>query len=299
MFYVIDDVIKYSRIFRSMPVDVSEELRGWSWSSPPLSPPYPVKLAVSDITNEFCGSGRFIYLRYVERKPEQLQPKLARGKFIHDVIAEASRIAKMIIYSGEVGRFRDEFMRRGVEAYSKTSMEDVVEGSREIFNLLWSYAVDMFSSSLAKARARSPYLSVDSIAALTVPGISEYPVDGTLVGLTKTIRIDNLIPPSIIVEYKTREYQPIYEVGLAAYALAYESQYEIPVNHAILVNVRIDEKRGDVKYYEKPVAITDNLRQKFIDLRDNLAKIVNDQLDPGKPEQCHPDCPYIKICRTI
>jgi CRISPR/Cas system-associated exonuclease Cas4 (RecB family) len=32
MFYMIDDVIKYSRIFRSMPVDVSEELRGWSWS---------------------------------------------------------------------------------------------------------------------------------------------------------------------------------------------------------------------------------------------------------------------------
>lgn len=299
MFYTIDDVVKYSRIFRNMPIDVSEELRGWSWSNPPLVPPYPVKLAVSDIANEFCETGRFVYLRYVEKAPEQLQPRLTRGKLIHNTIAEASRIAKMIIYSGAIEKFRDKFIENTEKTYSKLSSEATVEGFREIFNLIWSYAADIFSSSLAKARARSPYLSIDSIAALTIPGVNEYPVDGTLIGLTKTIRIDNLLPPSIIVEYKTREYQPIYEIGLTAYALAYESQYETPVNHAILVSVKIDEKRRNIKYYEKPIAISDHLRQKFIDLRDNLAKIVNDQIDPGKPKQCHPDCPYLKLCKTI
>ncbi|MEM2194745.1 MAG: type I-A CRISPR-associated protein Cas4/Csa1 [Candidatus Methanomethylicia archaeon] len=297
MFYTIDDVVKYSRIFRNMPVDISEELRGWSWSNPPLIPPYPLKLSVSDIANEFCETGRFIYLRYVEKAPEQIQPRLARGKLIHDTIAEALRIAKMIIYSGRLEGFREKFMAEAEESYRKVSQN--IEDMRETFNTVWSYAADIFSSSLARAKARSPYLSIDSIATLTIPGVSEYPVDGTLIGLTKTIRIDYLLQPSIIVEYKTREYNPIYEVGLAAYALAYESQYETPINHAIIVSVKIDERRREIKYYEKPIAISDHLRQKFIDLRDNLMKIVNDRIDPGKPKQCHPDCPYLKVCKSI
>ncbi|MGB9730224.1 MAG: type I-A CRISPR-associated protein Cas4/Csa1 [Thermoprotei archaeon] len=295
MFFTIEDLIKYSRMFRSMLVDVSEELRGWNWNVPPLIPAYPVKMSVSDLTNEFCGTGRFVYLKYVKRVQELLQPKLMRGKLIHDTITEASKMAKLLIYSGYIKNFREKFTESGERVYSNMNIIGV-ENSEEIFKMIWDYAADVFSSSLVRARSRSPYLSVDSIVALTVPGTNEYPVDGTLIGLTKTIRIDNLLPPSIIVEYKTREFQPVYEVALAAYALAYESQYEIPINYAILVNIKIDERRRDIKYYEKLVAISDSLRQQFIDLRDSLAKIVSDQIDPGKPKSCPVDCPYFKVC---
>jgi len=295
VFFTIEDIIKYSRMFRNMPVDVSEELRGWNWNTPPLIPAYPIKMTVSDLTNEFCETGRFIYLKYVKKIPETPQPKLIRGKFIHDTITEASKTAKLLIYLGHIENFREKFIENGETVYNNMNTTNI-ENAKEIFKMIWNHAADTFSSSLTRAKSRSPYLSIDSIAALTVPGINEYPIDGTLIGLTKTIRIDNLLPPSIIVEYKTREYQPIYEIALAAYALAYESQYETPINHAILINIKIDEKRKDMKYYEKLVSISDSLRQQFIDLRDHLAKIVNDQIDPGKPKNCPTDCPYFKIC---
>jgi CRISPR-associated protein Csa1 len=295
MFFTIEDIIRYSRMFRSIPVDISEELRGWNWNTPPLIPTYPIKMAVSDLTNDFCETGRFVYLKYVKRIPELSQPKLIRGKFIHDTITEASKTAKLLIYSGHIDNFREKFIENGEIIYNNMNTTNI-ENAKEIFKMIWNYAADVFSSSLTRARSRSPYLSIDSIVALTVPGINEYPIDGTLIGLTKTIRIDNLLPPSIIVEYKTREYQPIHEITLAAYALAYESQYETPINHAILINIKIDEKRKDIKYYEKPIPISDTLRQQFIDLRDNLAKIINDQIDPGKPKNCSLDCPYFKIC---
>ena len=115
VFYTFSDVARLCRTFRGMPCEVSEELRGWSWSSPPLLYPYSFQLSVSDVANSFCESGRFVYLKYVAKERERPSWRLRRGSLVHYVLSEASRTAKSIILSGvsDPQEFKSEFMEKG------------------------------------------------------------------------------------------------------------------------------------------------------------------------------------------
>ena len=296
-------MVRFSRLFRRMPAEVSEELRGWMWSDYPLVSSFSVRLGVSDVAGGFCSSGRFVYLKYVLKVKGEVSWRVEAGSFIHRVYSEAVRNVKSILYSCddlESCNLHEEFEARRLKVKNMLLNNLKVlnrEVAARIFDRLWDYARDTYSSTLQKVKTISPYLNVDGAVSLITPLITEYPVDGTLIGLTKAIRVDALLPPSTIVEIKTRELKPEYKVGLAAYALAFESQYEIPVNYAVLVNVRFNKDYTSFKVYEKPVLISDSLRQEFIDKRDQLARIVEEELDPGKPEKCDPECPYIKYCR--
>ncbi|WP_256202699.1 CRISPR-associated protein Cas4 [Sulfuracidifex tepidarius] len=59
-----------SRRTRSTPRSISEELRGWNWSEPPVYPPSTMTLGVSDLTNGLCPTGRFAFLKYTGKKVE-------------------------------------------------------------------------------------------------------------------------------------------------------------------------------------------------------------------------------------
>ena len=302
VFFTLGDVARLCRVFRSLPCEVSEELRGWSWGEPPLLYASDFLFSASEIANGFCDSGRLIYLRHVVKERERPNWRLRRGSLVHYVLSEASRIAKSIILGGvlDLEAFRYEFMERGRRVLEACREQfKGLRGVDELFELLWVRAVDTFSSELAKASSRSPYLSFDGLASMVVPFTCEFPVDGSLIGLSRTLRIDLMLYPNIIVEVKTRSWHPDYELGLAAYALAFESQYEIPVNYGVVLLVRIDQSKRDLKVYERIVRITDGLRQAFIDRRDSYAKIIEDSLDPGKAKRCSPDCPYLHVCREV
>ena len=298
MFYTIDDVVRFARMFRGLKIDVSDELRGWRWSDYPLMYPFSFRLSLSDVANGFCETGRFVYVKYVVKAREKVNWRVKRGSLIHKVYAEAVRVAKSAVYDGVVDsdEFKVRFMGEGerVRAEVLKGYGDVPRAEL-IFDKLWSYAADVYASSLVRARSKSPYLSLDSLAYLTVPLTAEYPIDGGLIGLTGAIRVDALLHPNIMVEVKTREFHPDYELGLAGYALAFESQYETPVNFAVLAQVRLTDN-GSFKLYERIIRLDDQLRTRFIERRDQLAKIVEDQVDPGKPSRCHADCPYRQVC---
>ena len=303
MFYTFEDVVRFGRVFRGFPVDVSEELRGWRWSEYPVVHVSSVRLGVSDIAGGFCGSGRFVYLKYVLRVREyRVVERVEAGSFIHRVFSETVRAAKKAVYmcdSVYSCRFRENFEEQRSHVFSRVAgglkflRREVAE---KIFDQLWSYGVSVYTSAFMKVKSMSPYLSLDGAASLIVPLVTEFPVDGTLLGLTRAIRLDALLPPAVIVEIKTRELKPIYNVALAAYAMAYESQYHIPVNHAVLVNVRFSKDYSSFRVYEKIVPISDSLRQEFIDLRDKLSRIVEEGIDPGFPSECDPECPYYSFC---
>ena len=80
---------------------VSEELRGWMWTEPPVAPLHDVKLGVSDVITGFCDSGRNVYLKYVEKIREKPNPILERGALIHQVHERAVSTAKKLIYNLE------------------------------------------------------------------------------------------------------------------------------------------------------------------------------------------------------
>jgi len=303
MFYTFENAYKLARIFRELPVDVSEELRGWRWNEYPLLHSSSVRLSVSDIANGFCDSGRFVYLKYVLKvRGSFLSERVEAGTFIHKAFSEIVRLAKRVIYSCEDLEYCK--FRESIEEFKEPTFRRLVKGlkvlnerkAKRIFEKLWELGVSTYESAFIKVKSSSRYLSIDGAAALIVPLITEYPIDGSLVGLNKAIRIDALLPPSTLIEVKTREVKPIYDVALAAYAIAFESQYEVPVNYAVLINLRFDRNYDSFKIYERAVPIGDALRQRFVEVRDGLTRIVEEREDPGLPERCDPECPYFRYC---
>lgn len=304
MFYTWDKIKEVSREIRRIPFEgISEEVRGWNWNTPPLASTYNVKLAVSDIVTGYCDTGRNVYLKYVEHVREEWNPILGRGSLIHKIHEEAISCAKKLIYileklSGEIfhRRFVEE-KEKFIERISNRYEENFLKENLWIVDKLWSMAALTFSAQLENTLSRSRYLSRETIVSLTAPETAEFPIDGTLIGLTPTIRIDSYLPPGILVELKTRPYKPEYQLTLAGYALAFESMYETPIDHGILLQINIDEKSKSIRFYPKIITLGDDIRTEFIERRDRYAEIVVNEEDPGMPDECSPACPYQYYCK--
>lgn len=75
MFFTFEEVVRLSEYVSRMPRHVSEELRGWRWSEPPLLHSSTVYLSFSEATYGVCPTGRDVYLRRVARvRPPRLPP---------------------------------------------------------------------------------------------------------------------------------------------------------------------------------------------------------------------------------
>ena len=304
MFFTWNDVAELSRAIRRTPFEgVSEELRGWNYTEPPVAPTYSVKLGVSDIISGYCDTGRNVYVKYVLHARQRPNPILERGYIVHAVHEYAVASAKHIILgldriSGDafLNTFRSEIDEVKSSILSRTGAYGVEEASWLIEALWWKAGL-IYSAQLERALSRSRHLSRETLAALVTPEFAEFPVDGTLVGLTPTLRVDSLLPMGLIVEIKSRPFKDEYLLALAGYALAFESHYEMPVDFGVMMQVQVDDKRRDIKFYRRIVPISDDLRSGFLERRDALAAAVAVGEDPGAPEACNLACPYLHVCQ--
>jgi CRISPR-associated protein Csa1 len=295
-FYSYDDVLRISKLIQEMPCEISEELRGWNWHNPPLLPAYTTQINVSDLSFS-CQTGRLAFLRYKMKVKEQGDERLHFGSFIHKVISMATSTAKSLLYSST--------MQNGGELYEKMTkrMEDILsvrglpESYIKAFKALWNRAALTYASSLDKVLELSKYLSIDGLVSRVVPWICEFPLDGRLLGLNRAVRIDALVPPTLIIEFKTRRPNRNVEVALAAYALIFECSYRIPVNHAVILYIEFAPDASSFKTYEKVLRIDDSLRLEFVEKRDLYASKAYLDVDPGLPADCDPYCPYLGVCR--
>lgn len=295
-FYSYDDVLRVSQLIQDMPCEVSEELRGWKWRDPPLLSAYDIKLNASDLSFS-CKTGRLAFLRYYVKARETPGDGLKFGAFVHKVIAEATAQAKAILYNSRP--------TNGVDFYDKMirSMRLVIDISSSpndyvrALEALWGRAALTFSSALDRVTELSKYLSLDGLVNRVVPWICEFPLDGRLLGLNRAIRIDALVPPALIIEFKTRKPCRDFEITLAGYALCFESQYKIPVNHAVILYLEFNNDKSAFKVYENILRIDDALRMEFIEKRDLYASKASSGVDPGLPEVCDSYCPYLGVCQ--
>lgn len=295
-FYSYDDVLRVSQLIQEMPCEVSEELRGWRWREPPLLPAYDVKLNASDL-NFRCGTGRLAFLRNHLRAKEKGGEALRLGAFIHKAISAATATAKAILYNSRP--------KSGVDFYELFIKSlDSVMGGRElpgehvhVLNAIWRRAALTYSSSLDRMTALSKYLSLDGLVSRVVPWICEFPIDGRLLGLSRAIRLDALVPPALIVEFKTRKPCRDFEIALAGYALCFESQYRVPINHAVILYIELSSDKDSLRVYEHILRIDDALRMEFVEKRDLYASKASLGVDPGLPEVCDAYCPYLGVCR--
>ncbi|MCL7385893.1 MAG: type I-A CRISPR-associated protein Cas4/Csa1 [Thaumarchaeota archaeon] len=295
-FYSHDDVLRVLRQIHEAPCEVSEELRGWRWNEPPLTPSHEVLTNVSDISFE-CKTGRIAYLRNCLRLKEKASERLRFGAYVHNIISAATAQAKAILYnirpkSGV--QFFEEMMKLSNTIVSGTPSPEYLNA----FRAIWHRAALTYSSSLDRVLEISQHISLDGLVNMVVPWICEYPLDGRRLGLNRAIRIDALVPPNLLIEFKTRPAKRSIEVALAGYALCFECQFRTPINYAVILYLDFNKSYDSFKVYERIVRIDDFLRLEFIERRDLYAERSSADVDPGVPDECDPYCPYLGVCRS-
>ncbi len=302
MFFTIDDVLSINKQLSRRPKEfISDELRGWNWNQPPILHTSTTLLTISDIVS-LCETGRDIYLRRILKIPEEFNEHLQKGMLIHKIYERAVKCVKKLLYNEKVDN--------GIELIEAMKSEGRVEFSKllettnwslnrefieSIFWNLWLKAATIYSGAFDRVKSRLKSYSYESIVNQVIPLYAEYIIDGSLIGLSSSIRLDALLFPNIPIEIKVGFLSRNCEIALAGYALAIESQFEIPVNFGILIHSSISSD-GDVSYVHKIIPISDQLRIEFIHERDRRVEIVDKQLDPGKASKCYTYCPYYNYC---
>ena len=288
-------------------VGVSDELRGWNWDIPPVEPPVRgVGLSVSEVSGGFCESMRDVYLRHVMGFRCKPSVKMAEGRVYHEVMRCAVEVFKRIVYSRGIvegyslfeessSRAASEVMGIASQVFSESGLGEPPAGLVERGVKLWRYLCLRMAASVDEARSKHPGIYVDSLVSRAVPQVAEYRIDGTRLGLSPELRVDVFMPTYMVVDYKTGRKREMYKVGLAGYALALESEIEVPVNVGAIVYVWFDEANLPIVRTEY-VFVGDEYRREFLERRDEALEIVSHARDPGRPVKCYPYCPYRSIC---
>jgi len=277
-----------------MRVDVDESLRGWRWDEPPVQPPpLGVRLAVSDVANRYCDSGRDLYLRRVLRVEASPSDAMRFGRFVHDVLRLSLREARRLIIDGVDSG--DELLN-GFDA--ARVVEEAAAGAGWVFDergvRLARYVAVQVAAELDRVLARGSFVDREALAHRVAPMILEYPVDGSVLGLTQLF-VD-AVAFDIPIEVKVGHSIDSHELALAGYALAMEAEFEVPVNHGLLIYVHVNSR---VRLRVRHVAIGDSLRRRFLEARDELMELVASGRDPGRSGRCPASCPFLQVCGDL
>jgi len=139
-----------------------------------------------------------------------------------------------------------------------------------------------------------PYTGADALVNLVVPLVLEQKLDGTFLGLSESLSTDAFVfSEPMILELKFGEPRDFHRLSTTGYALAMEALYEFPVNLGCIVYA---EFRSDRLIIKRDIhIISDELRQWFIETRDEKARLVAEEIDPGTGN-CPESCQYHHVC---
>ncbi|MGI8553949.1 MAG: type I-A CRISPR-associated protein Cas4/Csa1 [Dehalococcoidia bacterium] len=274
-------------------VGVSEEVRGWNWAAPPLLAVYSAPLGVSEVASRECPSGRDLYLRRVLGEKGLPSQELIDSGFYHAVVASVLLRAKQQIYRDGVDCLRA--LESLTQADLPPGAGEVSDNARRNGTLLWRYETQRIVTRAAEVLARFPEAGVDALAAAIVPVTIEQQVDGTFLGLSRSVRIDAVhLNEPMVADLHFGQRKNFHRIGLAGYALVLESLLEQPINLGYLVYV--DFRDGHVVVEREFHVLGDELRQWFTDERDEKSRLVELELDPGLADHCPESCPHWTTC---
>jgi len=289
---------------------VGEELRGWSFDSPPVEPPSrSVLFGVSELAGRYCQSMRDVYLRRVLNVKPPPSVKMARGIVLHAVNRESISAVKRLLFAGEVesgSELVDDLLplARDVADRAITEAEvhlaklsdDVKDQLRVEASAFFRFLAVQAAARVDQAISKYPHSDVDSIISVAVPPVVERKVDGSLVGLSRELSVDIYTPFNAIADLKTGEVREFHPYAATGYALAMEAEEGIPVDFGFVIYVQIEPLRLVPSFRLRYFVIGDELRREFLELRDEAYEVVSVGRDPGKPPKCPDYCPYYVIC---
>ena len=283
---------------------VADDLRGWSWDRPPLRPIYEQPLGVYEIAGKYCPTGRDVYLRRVENSRTIPNLGMREGRRLHQVVASVLTAAKRLIYShGSASVPFIEALSGALGVDQETAAPPTAEQHHDQdkdllaakVRALREFELRRIVARVEAVLAHQPYVQADALAMLALPASVEVKLDGRFLGLSEHLAADAITWPDVaVLDLKFGPREPFHRLTTAGYALVLESLFERPVDVGCVVYARF--MNGRVIVERDFHLIGDELRQMFIEERDEKARLVAEQLDPGLPATCPRTCPYLRTC---
>lgn len=283
---------------RGMKVD--ERLRGWHWYEPPLKPPFDVTLANYEVANRYCPTARDLYLRRVQKVIARPNDAMLQGLVLHAVVAQFIRTARRALYVHGVAAWPEALSalrHPNLEGLMRMRL-DVIDVPAELLSqaqVVWSYMLTQLEARIQDALTAQPRLDDDGLVQIVLPFSVEQRMDGSLLGLSRQLLCDAMRSvETIVLDLKFGEKRDFHRLGITGYALVLESLHEYPVNMGCVVYARFS---GQQLILERDYHLIDEeLRQWFVEARDERMRMVFDEIDPGLPVQCYRTCPYLRVC---
>ncbi|MDW8004956.1 MAG: type I-A CRISPR-associated protein Cas4/Csa1 [Thermofilaceae archaeon] len=290
---------------------VSEELRGWSFDSPPIEPPSrSVLFGVGELAMRYCESMRDIYLRRVLNIKPPPTIKMARGIVLHAVNRESLSAVKRLLFSGDA-RSGSDLIEDLLPLTKDIVDRAILEAERALFarmddgegrqlrveaSAFYRFLIVQAAARVDQTISKYPHSDVDSIISVAIPPVVERKVDGSLVGLSRELSIDIYTPFNAIADLKTGEVREFHPYAATGYALALEAEENIPVDFGFIIYVQVEPSRLVPSFRLKYFVIGDELRREFLEIRDEAYEIASVGKDPGRPARCPQYCPYYSVC---
>ncbi len=284
---------------------VASELRGWTWHQEPMGPPYSsLKLAVYEVASKYCSTARDLWWRRVMQVKFEPNELMIEGGLLHKVMADVIALAKKLIWTigidhpaEIISKLREfdsvAFEREWNRNQVKPQFEEVLTKAR----LIWDYETSIIEARLREALSRQPYAKEDSIVSAAIPVVLEQRLDGSLLGLSKHLSVDAYQSAEpLILELKFGSPAEFHKLQVTGYALTAESLFEYPVNLGCIVYPSFG--KDNITVEKDFFLIDEELRQTFLDQRDDRMRMIVEELDPGLMEECPVICPFYKRCYT-
>ena len=306
------DLDKRFKILRAelQSLGISEELRGWSWQSPPVEPPSrDLFFGVSDLAARYCETLRDLYLKKVEDVKPPPSPKMFEGIVYHDVATDAVTSVKSFLFERGMAGGADllegllprveiaceRIARAAAGSLGGIGAEEVVSAKVKAVSF-YRYLLVQAAAQVDTVLSKFPHIDIDSLVNQAIPPIVERKVDGSLVGLARELSADVYTPAYAVADLKTGEIRGFHRYAPTGYALAIEADEEAAVNFGMVIYVRLSTERPVPTVQTRCFVISDELRREFLETRDEAFEIVINARDPGKPSTCPDFCPYYQIC---
>lgn len=282
-------------------LQVKEELRGWNWHQAPLDPIYEEKLAVYEASNAYCPTHRDLYVRRVLKAKANPNYFMISGKAFHQIIVNVIENAKKLIY--QQGALPQNglinALRQPPEISWPAEMKSLPEEQREELltkgKYLLNYEQGRISARVEEVLTQQPYIGADALAHLAIPVVCEYKLDGRFLGLSQHLSTDALmVSEPMVLDMKFGTPQKFHRLSTTGYALAMEALYETPVNLGCICYGEF--KNGQLIVHRDMHLIDDELRQWFIESRDEKMRMIYEEIDPGLADNCQETCPAYREC---
>lgn len=298
MLFLDEDEIRYvikGLAPRARSEGVAEELRGWRWDAAPLAPLYEAALTIDDIADQRCASGRDVYLRHVLGAGAPLGDAGALQQALHEALLALVIRAKGAIY--EHGPLAAEQVRVLPPVLGEGADPSRPPGAGAALELLWGFERRRIAARIEAALARQPHISADALVAAALPLTVDRRLDGRYLGMTAQITVDAVgFPEPVVFSLRMDRPQPWHRLVPTGHALLLEGLHETPVNLGAIAYVAMDD--GQLSLTRDLFVIDDELRQAFIDARDERARLVEEEIDPGLPGTCPATCPLLARCHA-